>query len=182
MKIDVHKAKWNMDNEGTWLCLLCRHKEAESVVQDINSTDKPYVADIKVKRNRRSLNSNDYLWVLCSKISEEMAREGCYESKEDIYREAIKVCGVHDYVAVTDKAVDRFIQEWNAKGIGWFAEKIDSCKIDNCSKVIVYYGSSTYDSAEMSRVIDYIVQECKNLDIETLSPEEISRMNEAWGR
>lgn len=180
MQVDVLSAKWFNDSEGAWLCLAC--KEAEIAANEIKASDKAYVAEIKQKRQKRSLNSNDYLWVLCSKISAEMAKEGCFESKEEIYREAIKMCGVHDYIAVPEKAADRFIAEWGAKGIGWFAEKIDCCKIDGCTKIIVYYGSSTYDSAEMSRVIDYIVQECKNLGIETLPPEELARLCEEWGR
>jgi hypothetical protein len=46
----------------------------------------------------------------------------------------------------------------------------------------VYYGSSTFDSKQMSVFIDGIVSECKLLDIETLSSSEIERMNSQWQR
>ena len=37
-------------------------------------------------------------------------------------------------------------------------------------------GSSDYDTAQMSRLIEIIVEECKTQGIETLTPEELARM------
>ncbi len=42
-------------------------------------------------------------------------------------------------------------------------------------------GSSDYDSREMSKLIDGLVAEAKELGIETLTPEELHEMNERWG-
>ena len=47
--------------------------------------------------------------------------------------------------------------------------------------VTLYYGSSTYDTEQMSRLIDNVVQDCKALDIETETPERLAMMMEAWG-
>ena len=44
-----------------------------------------------------------------------------------------------------------------------------------------YYGSHTYDTEEMSRLIDGVVTECRELGIETLPPDELKRMKEQWG-
>ena len=43
-----------------------------------------------------------------------------------------------------------------------------------------YYGSSTYDTRQMSQLIDNLVQDCKALDIETLTPEKLSLLMEEW--
>ena len=55
--------------------------------------------------------------------------------------------------------------------------------IDNTEYVkgLVYFGSSTYDTKEMSALIDSIVCEAKSLNIETETPEEIERMKREWG-
>ena len=45
---------------------------------------------------------------------------------------------------------------------------------------IVIRGSSTYNTQEMARLIDGTVSEAKELGIETLPPEEIERMKQAW--
>ncbi len=44
----------------------------------------------------------------------------------------------------------------------------------------VYYGSSTFDSKEMSVFIDGIVSECKDLGIEILPPAQLEIMNKEW--
>lgn len=43
-----------------------------------------------------------------------------------------------------------------------------------------YYGSSTYDTRQMSQLIDSLVQDCKALDIETMAPDKLAAMMEAW--
>ncbi len=63
--------------------------------------------------------------------------------------------------------------------MGWYAEALES-KIDGCKKVMVYYGSSVYDSKEMAHLIDYIVSECKEQGIETLPPWEVERLKKEW--
>ena len=45
---------------------------------------------------------------------------------------------------------------------------------------MLYYGSSTYDSAQMSRLIDLVVQECQAQGIETKTPEELALLKEDW--
>ena len=42
-------------------------------------------------------------------------------------------------------------------------------------------GSSEYDTREMAHLIDGTVEDAKELDIETLPPDEIEKMKAAWG-
>ena len=42
-------------------------------------------------------------------------------------------------------------------------------------------GSSEYDTAEMSSFIDGIVSECKELGIETMTPDQIEELKQKWG-
>jgi hypothetical protein len=46
--------------------------------------------------------------------------------------------------------------------------------------VFAYYGTSTYDTAEMSRVIENTVQDAKTLNIETATPRELALLLEEW--
>ena len=41
-------------------------------------------------------------------------------------------------------------------------------------------GSSTYDTSEMSKLIDGLVSECQELGIETIPPKEIERMMQLY--
>lgn len=45
----------------------------------------------------------------------------------------------------------------------------------------VYYGSSTFDTKEMSVLLDGVISECHELGISTTTPDEITRMKQEWG-
>ena len=49
-----------------------------------------------------------------------------------------------------------------------------------CTTVLAYYGSSDFDTQEMSRLIDNCIQDCKAVGIEVLPPDKIQAMKEAW--
>lgn len=140
----------------------------------LTANGKELSVEIKPYRARRSLDANAYCWVLCQKLSEKL---NC--TKEDVYKEAIRKAGQFDFIAVTETATEQFIKAWQSKGLGWYAEALES-KIGGCKKIMVYYGSSVYDSKEMAHLIDYIVSECKEQGIETLPPWEVERLKKEW--
>ena len=134
--------------------------------------DKEY--EIKEHRKKRSLDANGYLWVLISKIQQVLN-----VPKEVIYKDVIRDIGVYEVVPIKNEAVDKFREAWQKNGLGWITETTKS-KLDGYTNVLAYYGSSEYDSKEMSRLIDEVVQECRVLDIETKSDEEIKSLVEEW--
>lgn len=132
-------------------------------------------AEIKRFRRRRSLDANAYAWVLIDRLAARLGR-----TKAEVYREAIRgIGGVSEVCCVTDKAVPHLLEAWQHNGIGWFAETMPS-KIAGCTNVILYCGSSTYDTKQMSALIDHLVQDCRAVGIETMTPREIAAINEAW--
>lgn len=138
--------------------------------------DKKYVIEIKQYRKQRSLDANAYCWVLIGKLAEKTGYK-----KSDIYRNAIReIGGNSETVCVQDKAVDKLCRGWEHNGEGWQTETSQS-KLDGCTNVTLYYGSSVYDTAQMSRLIDSIVEDCRAIGIETMTPNELEALKEAWG-
>lgn len=138
--------------------------------------DKEYTLTVKEHKKKKSLNANSYAWTLLDKLAEKL-----HIGKTEIYRTYIKdVGGNSEIICIQDKALEHFREIWEQGHIGRFTETMPS-KIDGCTNVIVYYGSSDFDTASMSRFIELIVQDCKENDIETLTPEELDRMNKEWG-
>jgi hypothetical protein len=126
-------------------------------------------------REKRSLDANAYCWVLLGKLAEKLKTP-----KTEIYRSLIKeIGGNSDTVCVQNKAVDSLRDGWQRNGIGWVTDTMPS-KIDGCTNVVLYYGSSTYDTAQMSRLINNIVEECKLQGIETRSKEELESLLNSW--
>jgi hypothetical protein len=133
--------------------------------------------EIKQHRKKRSLSANAYCWVLVDKIA---ARSGV--DKTSVYRETIRnIGGVSDIVCCQDRAVEALRSGWQAHGVGWITETMPS-KLEGCTNVILYYGSSTYDTAQMSRLIDLLVNEAKELGIETATPQQLDRLREEWAK
>ena len=145
------------------------------VFEELTDTEKLSVKIAKATK-RRSLDANAYAWVLIGRLAERLNIP-----KTDIYRSAIKEIGGNcDTVCVQDKAVQSLRDGWERNGIGWMTDTMPS-KIDGCTNVILYYGSSTYDTAQMSRLINIIVEECRLQGIETKSKEELDSLLGQWG-
>lgn len=132
--------------------------------------------EIKPYRKRRSLDANAYAWVLIDKLAENQG-----VTKEEIYRECVKnIGGNSEVVCVKDEAVDKLCRGWSHKGIGWQTDTFPS-KLAGCTNVILYYGSSLYDTKQMSLLIDNLIQDCKAVGIQTETPDQIAEMKARWG-
>jgi hypothetical protein len=137
--------------------------------------DKEYIMTVKQARGKRSLNANAYAWVLMNQLAEKL------EIKvTELYRQYIKdVGGNMEHVTINTDALSTLRRLWEGKGIGW---QVESCptQYEGYTDAFLYYGSSTFDSRSMSRLIELIVQDCKENGIETLEDIELRRLIEEW--
>lgn len=131
--------------------------------------------EIKKHREKRSLSANAYAWVLIDKLSEALR-----VPQTQVYREAVRnIGGVSQYVCIKAEAVETMRKLWEGKGIGWQVEELDS-KIEGCVNLRLIGGSSVYNTAQMSALIDVLRQDCEAVGIETKTPEEIRGLLELW--
>ena len=136
--------------------------------------------EIKEYRPKRSLDSNAYCWVLCDKIAKELSKDGTIITKEKIYQDAILQIGTFEPMIIEEKAFENFKRIWQKQGLGFLVQEVS--RKDKCVKVHCYYGSSTYNSKEMSLLINLLVELAKSLNIETKSDAEINSLLESWGK
>lgn len=177
MKITGRIVGANIDFRTNKPCLTLEVNERndfEALVDEMRDKDKLSI-EVKPYRERRSLDANAYFFVLADKLATKLNI-----TKEEVYRNAIKqIGGVSETVCVKDQAVTRLCEGWRNNGLGWQTDTFPS-KIPGCTNVILYYGSSTYDTAQMSRLIDNVVQDCKAVGIETCPPDELARLLSLW--
>lgn len=175
MRVEVKNPRWMMDSDGAWVSFMIPSPvEARAICESMKPGER-YTAEIKKLRKKRSRNANDLLWELCTQISERLAWSKLYVSKEEVYRQHIKEAGVCEFVAVPEKAVESLMAGWGKNGIGWFAEVVDFIpgkEIQGCKKVCLYYGSSSYDTAEMSRLLGSVIQQASDMGIEVMSESD----------
>ena len=165
----------NIANFGTGIVLtlgvpLIYAKQLETLVGKFKANTE---WELKPIRQKRSLDSNSYFWKLADEIA-----IATNSTKEIVYWQLIQRVGVFDTFQFKDqKAMDRFKSAWQSKGLGWLTRTVDEDKFI----LQAYYGSSVYDTAEMSRLIDEAVSEAKRLGIETKPQWEIDSMLKEWG-
>lgn len=144
-------------------------------LEELRATERLTIKVAKF-REKRSLDANAYAWVLLSKLAEKLNIP-----KTEIYRSMIKeIGGNSDTVCVQDKAVDSLRDGWERNGIGWVTETMPS-KLPGCTNVILYYGSSSYDKAQMCRLVNLITEECRQQNIEYKSEAELNSLLGRWG-
>lgn len=133
--------------------------------------NEPYEVLIERIRKGRSLEANAYAWVLIDKIASKLGLR-----RSEVYRQAIKdVPGVATVVCVENKALPALIHSWTHNGLGWQVDTMPS-KIEGCTIAILYPGSSAYKTDEMAVFIDHLIEDCKELNIETMPPEKIAQL------
>jgi hypothetical protein len=135
-----------------------------------------FVAELKRFRLKRSLDSNAYFWLLCGKLAAVIK-----QPSNEIYRGYIKNIGDNfEVIPVRADAVNKLISVWESKGLGFVADIIGESKISGYVNVRIFYGSSTYNTDQMSRLIELLVFDCQEQGIQTKTPAELERMNLEW--
>lgn len=151
----------------------------KDVVEQLKSENKLTI-ELKKWRQKRSLDANSYCWVLCDKIAKELCKDGTIVTKEDVYKDAILQIGSFEPFIVQEKTYSKFKRIWEKQGLGFLVQEVS--KKDKCIKVNCYYGSSTYNTKEMSLLIESIVELAKTLNIETKPQSEIDSLLKEWDK
>lgn len=149
------------------------NEEPTEAINCISQCDVLSIKAVKY-RKKRSLDANAYVWILLTKIAN---HPDVKSSKEEVYEEMLQKYGYlyqdeKGYIPVTVKAgVDM------SKIVGHWKFYKSNGKFDS---YLMIKGSSEYNTAEMSHFIDMVVQEAKELGIETMTPDGLERMKATW--
>ena len=129
--------------------------------------DKQYDIEIKIHREKRSLNANSYCWKLCTEIASVINSD-----KDSVYLLMLKRYGVSNLIPISNQVpIDDYIKYYDVES-----------KTDKYTWYKIYKGSSKYDTKEMSVLLNGIVSECKEMGIPTKEDLEIEKMLEEWER
>jgi hypothetical protein len=157
-------------NKGIVSLLI--NKNNLELIEELKDNDLSI--EIKKYREKHSLDANAYMWVLIKKIS-----EATDVPPNVIYKDAIWNIGAYTVLPLKTEAVEEYMRIWSKNGLGWFCEPFTS-KLKGYTNVRAYHGSSAYNTKEMSKLVDLIVEQCKELGIETKTPAELSILKEEW--
>lgn len=134
---------------------------------------------IKVFRKKRSLNANAYMWALINQIASVMSI-----SNDEVYHRMLCDYGTYEK---TDSGAMFISVRADIKLTGWLYTHTKPIKtVELEGKYFTHYtiikGSSEYDTKEMSVLLDGVIEEAKELGIETLDNVEIERLISEWNQ
>ena len=143
--------------------------------------DKIYDLTIKLHSKKRSLDANAKLWALINEMSVLLRIP-----PEEIYQGYIPDVG-ENFTWHPEKPEDvkKFTDGWCKGHIGRMVDDVGPCRSEEMKGYRLlkcYYGSSEYDVPTFSRLLDLVLQDCRQFGIETLSEREKSLLLEEWGK
>lgn len=138
--------------------------------------DKEVACEIKVYKERRSLSQNGYYWTLITQVA---AHHDLMISTARLHNLLLRQ---HPrYWMINDSLVPVMIPDTEEAEIRALEDSTvhmipTSHAEDEKRKYYLLRGSSTYDTAEMSVLLDDLIEKAKELGINTLTPDELERM------
>lgn len=164
-------------NEGAYTVTFYTKNSPMRLYEKLQNVEKIDV-EAKKYRKKRSKDANAYCWVLCDNIAKELSKDGTVITKEKVYQDNILQIGTFEPMIIEEKAYENFKRIWSKQGLGFLVQEVS--RKDKCIKVHCYYGSSTYNTKEMSLLIELLVDLAKSLGIETKPKEEIESLIRSW--
>ena len=161
---------------GEWIVSFTTREDPGNLFDSLK--DIPVRVEIKKASKHRSLSANNFAWVLIDQIAE---KTGIPVS--EVYRNAIReIGGVSDYYGMKEQAYEAFSEMWTAGHLGRQVEIIPGSARPGWINVRAWKGSSDFDSAQMARLIDSLIQEAEQQGIPTIPDDEVKRMVSRWGK
>ena len=168
--------------EGGWLMVKPEREDIGKAMALVRKhKDRLYDMDVKEHRKKRSLDANAMLWSLINQMSVVLRIP-----PDEIYQGYIPDVGDNfTWHPEKPETVKQFSDGWCRGHIGRMVDDVGPCRLPDLRGYRLlkcYYGSSEYDVPTFSRLLDLVMQDCKNIGIETISERERSLLLEEWGK
>lgn len=169
--------------EGGWLMLRPEKEDYGLAMAFVRKFKhgKIYSAILKQFQKKRSRDANRKLWALINEMSTIIRIP-----PEEIYQGYIPDVGDNfRFVPSLPEDVPGWEKDWCRGHIGRMVEDAGPCRSSDLRGyrlLKLYMGSSEYDVPTFSRLLDLVIQDCRQLGIETMSDREKSLYLEEWGK
>lgn len=125
------------------------------------------IVEIKEHRKKRSLDANALLWACIGEIAGSLTTD-----KWTVYLTMLRRYGEFVRIAVPEGEVENIRKQWREiEVIGDYG---------GVTELLCYYGSSTYDSKQFSRLLNGVVSEMEEMGLTPPESGEMMRTLKAW--
>ena len=154
----------------------------QQVLMWLFDMDKDAVWDIEPHKERkgRSLNANSYFHVLVQKLAQAQNPPISLAKCKNMM---IAAYGQPEYIDGQQAIIKSNVPQEKMQEIEYLHTALVKISEENgteCYFYRIYRGTHTYNNIEMQKLIEGVVQECKDAGIETATPAEIAKMIDVW--
>ena len=139
------------------------------------------VWDIEKHKEKRSLSQNSYYWMLCGKVAKKQKRSAAYIHNTQLravrYLEYINDKPVFLVLPDTDET-EKQTMEAMTYHVAPTREVREGKDGINYRTYVMIRGSSDFTVAEMSHLLDLLIQDAEALGIPTITPDELARIRQ----
>lgn len=155
----------------------------QQVLMWLLEMDKDAVWDIEPHKEHkgRSLNANSYFHVLVQKLAQAQQPPVSLAKCKNMM---IAAYGQPEYIDGQQAIIKSNVPQEKMQEIEYLHTALVKISEENgteCYFYRIYRGTHTYNNVEMQKLIEGVVQECKDAGIETATPAEIAKMIDVWG-
>lgn len=155
--------------------------KAEQIILYLYTQDREKVWDIKEHKEKRSLSQNAYYWKLLSILARKL-----HMSNARLHNLKLRECAppfvICDKVSMqpipdTEEA-ENIVLEAETYHLRPTSGTITGNDGTRFRWYVVLRGTSTFNTEEMSALLDRLIEDCKEQGIETLPEDELMRMRQ----
>ena len=166
--------------EGGWLMIRPEREDLGLAMAFLRKMkNKVYALEMKEHRKKRSQDANAKMWALVNEMAGILRL-----TPEEVYQGYIPDVPNNYWIApVKPEDIDSRAADWCRGHIGRMVEDMGECRIPELKgyhNLKLYRGSSEYDTAQFSRLLELVIQDCRQLGIETMSEREQSLLLDQW--
>lgn len=143
---------------------------ATAEIDKIKDEQKLSIEAVKY-RKKRSLSANALLWACLGEIAAVLRTD-----KWDVYLLMLKRYGKYTYICVKPNVVDAVKAQWRE------CEEVGKITLNGQEAVqlLCYFGSSTYNTKEMSVLLDGVISEMKEIGLQPPASREMQKALKEW--
>lgn len=177
----IHSTALSMDGKPLITFMVNEYRDCMKTAQEL--TGQPVTLKVTKRKKDRSLNANAYYWQLLGKLAsvQKISNNYCHNVMLRRYGVLEEIDGKPWYVVIPDteeaeKTADE-ADKYHIKPTSNVREGSDGIMYRT---YLMLKGSHEYSTAEFSRLVSGLVDECKQCGIETMTPLELARMMEGY--
>lgn len=176
MKVELKCNIMNImrDADGSVVYVLKEQDHTGRHIPFVQELDKGKGIKVEMNswREKRSIDANNYAWVIQNEIAKEMRL-----NIDEVHEKMVMAYGVLETYSILKEALPSAVRLFD------YYKVLGESVVNGKTFVHIRAGVGThnYDSKEMAVFIDGVVEEAKQLGIETMTPAEIQKLKDMWG-